>query len=271
MKFDAYCGNVRGHTAEQVAEVIAFGCKGRIERGRGRRRYSDVFEIRDGNLGVGWVGTDAALGAAYFEIKGVATPQAAATIRKHWPAPAHTVSRLDSCEDYDQEGAFGRLVAIVDAHADPRVQADMIAPRNGNRGRTFYWGTRSSAAMVRVYEAGLMKDRLHYGRPHWSRAEAELHPHKPVLKLAAASLTPVQAWGLAGWTQRLAEKLCEVEVPRLAVSTDPPRFDTTTLYVARAFRRHWETMLEDLGDWECIGRELAEVWRLDDEAKENAP
>lgn len=267
MRFDAYCGNVRGHTAEQVAEVIAFGCKARIERGKGRRRYSDVFEVRDGNLGLGWVGTDAALEAAYFEFKGSTTPQAVATIRRHWPAPAHTVSRLDPCEDFDQEGAFGRLVDIIDAHADPRVQSHIIAPRNGNRGRTVYWGTRQSQAMVRVYEAGLMKDRLHFAKPHWARAEAEMHPHKPLLKIAAASLCPVNAWGLAGWTQRVAEQLCQVDVQRFAVAQDPPRFDKTTIYLARTYRRHWEQMLEDFGDFECIGRELQEVWRLDDEAQ----
>jgi hypothetical protein len=267
MRFDAYCGNVRGLHAEQVAEVVAFSCKARVERGKGRRRYSDVFEVKDGNLPVGWCGTDTVLEAAYFEFKGTATPQAVASIRKHWAAPAHTVSRLDSCEDYDDPEAFNRLVAIVDANADPRVQADMIAPRNGNRGRTFYWGTRQSQAMVRVYEAGLMKDRLHFGRPHWSRAEAELHPHKSLLKLAAAALSPVDAWGLSGWTQRVAEQLCQVDVPRFAVPQEPPRFDKTTLYLARAFRKHWETMLEDYGDFECIGRELREVWRLDDEAE----
>lgn len=269
MKFDAYCGNVRGLNAEQLAEVVAFSCKSRIERGKGRRRYSDVFEVKDGNLGVGWCGTDSVLGAAYFEFKGTATPQAVAAIRKHWPSPQHTVSRLDPCEDYDDTEAFSRLVSIVDANVDPRVQSHMVAPRNGDRGRTFYWGTRQSQAMVRVYEAGKHKDRLHFGRPNWVRAEAEMHPHKSLLKLAAASLSPVEAWGLAGWTQRVAEKLCEVEVPRFSVPQDPPRFDKTTLYLARAFRRHWELMFEDYGDWECIGRELREVWRLDDEAREN--
>jgi hypothetical protein len=268
MRFDAYCGNVRGHHAEQVAEVIAFSCKARIERGKGRRRYSDVFEVRDGNLGLGWVGTDTALGAAYFEFKGSATPQAVDSIRRHWAAPEHTVSRLDPCEDYDDPKAFERLLALVDAHVDPRVQSDIIAPRNGNRGRTVYWGTRKSQAMVRVYEAGLMKDRLHMARPHWTRAEAEMHPHKSLLKIAAATLSPVQAWGLAGWTQRVAEQLCQVDVPRFSVPQEPPRFDKTTRYLAQTYRRHWEQLLEDFGDFECIGREFREIWRLDDEAQE---
>lgn len=267
MRFDAYCGNVRGLTAEQLGEVLAFGCKGRLERARGRRRYSDVFEVRDGNLMLGWVGTDSALEAAYFEFKGATTPQAVATIRRHWAAPAHTVSRMDSCEDYDHPEAFERLVALVDGAADPRVQSDMQAPRNGDRGRTFYWGTRQSQALVRVYEAGKQKARVHYGRPNWCRAEAEIHPHKSLLKVAAAVASPVEAWGFAGWTQRVGEQLCQVEVPRFAVPQDPPRFDTTTLYLARAYRKHFEAMREDFGDWECIGREIEAVWRADDDAK----
>ena len=43
------------------------------------------------------------------------------------------------------------------------------------------------------------------------------------------------------------------------------------LALARAFRRHFEGMLAELGDWEGVGRELAEVWRrLDDESRESS-
>jgi hypothetical protein len=27
-------------------------------------------------------------------------------------------------------------------------------------------------------------------------------------------------------------------------------------------------MLGDFGDWECVGREFASIWRLDDQAEE---
>ena len=268
MKFDAYAGNVSGSSPEEVATMVAWSVRGCVERGRPRGRYHDVFEIKDGPTPVGWVGHDFQLDTAYFEFKGIRTPDSSFAIRKHWPLK-HTVSRLDSCEDYNESGAFDRLVSVVDRAKDPRVKSDEIRPRDGDRGRTIYWGSTTSRVMVRVYEAGKMKDRLHLGRPDWARAEAQIRPGKALEKVAAAQVTPVDAWGFSQWTRRAAELLTAVEVPRFAPPAADPSFDRTTLYIARAFRRHFETMLQDFGDWECLGRELESVWRRDDELKES--
>lgn len=270
MKFDAYAGNVSGVAPEVVAEMLSFGLKSRIERARPRGRYHDAWEVKDGHDVAGWVAHDQQLDTAYFEFKGQRTPDAVASIRRHWPT-SHTVSRADAAEDYDDPTAFDKLVAIMDAAKDPRVQSDMIAPRDGDRGRTFYWGARSSANLVRVYEAGKMKDRLHFGRPHWARAELQARPGKAIMKRAAAFVSPTDLWGYGAWTRRAAEALCLVDVPRYAVPQDTPNFDRTTLYLARAFRRHFGELLDDHGDWECVGREFQAIWALDDEAKGMGP
>lgn len=267
MRFDAYAGNVSGSTAEEVATMVAWSLKGRIERARPRGRYSDVFEVLDGPEGVGWVGHDAYLDTAYFEFKGQRTPDTSAAIRKHWSSK-HTVSRVDSCEDYDEEGALGRLVALVDRLKDPRVKAKAIVPRGlSDDGATYYWGSSTSRVIVRVYEAGKMKERRHFNRPGWVRAEAQVRPGKALEKQAAAQITPLDAWGFSGWSRRVAEVLSSCDVQRFAPECEPPSFDTTTLYLARAFRRHWQEMLADFGSWECIGRELQAVWSADDEAE----
>jgi DNA relaxase NicK len=148
------------------------------------------------------------------------------------------------------------------------VKSDEIRPRDGDRGRTIYWGSTTSRVMVRVYEAGKMRDRLHFGRPDWARAEAQIRPGKAMEKVAAAQVSPLEAWGFAAWSMRAAEALSQFEVPRFAPAVTPATFDRTTVYLARAFRRHWESMLEDFGDWECIGREMAAVWAADDQAEE---
>lgn len=271
MRFDAYAGNVYGSASpEQVAEMLAFGLKARVSRGKPRRRYSDVYEVKDGAVTCGWLGKDDHLDTTYFEFKGVTTPDAVASLRKHW-ATVHRVSRVDSCEDYDDPTAFERLTAIMDGAKDPRVQSTMIAPRDGDRGRTFYWGAKSSAAMVRVYEAGKMQERLHHGKPDWVRAELQMRPSKSITKLASAFMTPLEVWGLSSWTTRAAEALSHVEVPRYVCPQEPPQFDRTTLYLARAFRRHFEEMQADFGSWECIGTEIETIWKLDDEAKGKGP
>ncbi len=264
MKWDAYAGNVSGAGPEEVAQLLAFGVQGRLDRGRPRGRYSDVFDVKDGAQSVGWVGRDFRLQAAYFEVKGARTPDAVATIRKHW-GKGHTVSRMDACEDYSAPGAFDQLVAVLDRCKDPRVKSDEIRPRDGDRGRTIYFGSPSSRVYVRCYEAGKMKERLHFGRPDWARAEAQVRPGKSAEKRLAASCTPLDAWGFGRWTQRAAEELAQVEVARFVPVSTPPTFDRTALYLARTHRRFWEEALLDFGSWPCIGAEFRAIWAADDE------
>lgn len=266
MRFDAYAGNVSGSCPEEVAAIVSRANGARVIRGRPRGRYNDVFEVKDGGEGLGWVGHDAQLDTAFFEFKGATTPVCAEAIRKHW-ARQHTVSRLDSCEDFNEPGCYGRLVGLLDRARDPRVKSHEIRPRTGDDGITTYWGATSSRVMVRCYEAGKMKDRRHFERPHWVRVEAQVRPGKAMEKAAAAQCTPLQAWGWAAWTKRAAEAIAQVEVPRFAPPSEVPTHDKTTLYLARAFRRHWEEMLQDHGDWECIGREVQAIWAEDDEAR----
>jgi hypothetical protein len=266
MRFDAYAGNVWGGPAcSEVAELVAIASQSRVERGRPRGRYQDVYDLKDGADPVGWVGRDWVNEAAYFEFKGQRTPLTAAAIRRHYPT-THTVSRFDSCEDFDDPQAFEVLSKIFDAAKDPRVQSLLIAPREGDRGRTINFGSFKSRSMVRLYEAGKMKDRLHFGRPHWTRAENQVRPGKQAEKVLAATLSPLEAWGFAAWTRRAAETMCQVEVPRFAPASEPATVERTTLYLARAYRIHFGLKLEELGSWECVGREMAGVWEADDRA-----
>lgn len=271
MRLDAYAGNVSGGVSpEQVAELISFGVKGRVSRGKPRGRYADVFEV--GKLpadGSAWVGRDRHLDTAYFEVKGATTPPAVETIRRHFSG-SHTVSRLDSCEDYTAPGAYAQLVRAVDSACDPRVKSHAWQPRgegSETEGATTYWGSSQSRVMVRVYEAGKMRDRLHLGKPDWARAEAQVRPGKAAEKALAASVSALDAWGFARWSQRAAETLAQVEVQRFAPLSDAPTYDGTTLYLARAFRRHLHEMLADFGAWDCIGREFESVWAADDKCK----
>jgi hypothetical protein len=269
MRFDAYAGNVYKASPEQVAEMISFGVRGRVERGKPRGRYSDVWEVK--NLpadGSAWIGRDAVLEAAYFEIKGATTPEAVQTIRRHW-GDSHTVSRLDSCEDYNAAGAYGQLVEVVDSACDPRVKSRAWQPRGAGaeeEGATIYWGSTQSRVQVRVYEAGKMKERVHHGKPNWARAEAQVRPGKAKEKVAAAKVTALDAWGFSAWSQRAAALLSHVEVQRFAPEAEPVQFDRTTLYLARAFRRHFEEMLSDFGSWSTVGSEIQNIWQADDDA-----
>lgn len=270
MKLDAYAGNVYGGARpEEVATMIAWGAACRVQRGKPRGRYGDVFEVMDAADMVGWVGHDRVLEASYFELKGAATPQTAGAVRKHWP-DSHGVSRLDSCEDYREAGSFERLQGIFLGALDPRVKARQILPLTHDDGRTTYVGSPKSRVMARLYEAGKMPDRAHFNAPEWVRAEVQVRPGKAAEKLAAARIDAAQAWGFSAWSQRVAHALGAADVARYAPPALPVRFERTTLYIARAFRRHFEQMAFDFGSWECVGRELEAVWAADDQARASA-
>lgn len=269
MRFDAYAGNVWERPAEEVANVIAWSLKGRVERAKPRGRYAQCFEVKDAAASVGWVGRDDRLGSAYFEFKGGRTPDVSASIRKHW-TEGHNVSRCDVCDDYNQAGAFGRLVDICDqVKGDRRVTSHAIVPRDGDRGQTVYYGSGTSQAMVRVYEKGKQAENLHLAKPDWARIELQVRPGKAALKELSARLDPLALWGLARWTANIAQTLTGLDLERFRPPQEAPQYDRTTLYLARTFRRHWEEMKADLGDWECIGREIEAIWAEDDQAQES--
>jgi hypothetical protein len=268
MRLDAYAGNVRAEASfSEVAEVLGWSLGGLVTRGRPVRRYGEVLKVEHAGRTAVWVGRDVGNQLIYFEGKGETSPEVAAAVRKHFPG--HTVSRADVCEDYDEEGAFERLVSICRHYKGDRTYGGFVKVSDDpGDGRTYEVAKRTSLVYGRVYQAGLMKERMHLGRPHWTRAEFECKPHYAKDKARAATMAPVEFLGMSGWSKRVGEALTHVEIPRYAPEHDAPTFERTQVYLARVFRRHWEEALSEGRDWTCIGKEFEEVWRVDDEARE---
>lgn len=268
MRFDGYAGNVPAdRPLEEVAEVLRFALGGVVNRGRPVKRYGEVLRVEHAGHCAVWLGRDTGNDLIYFEGKGESAPELAQAVRRHFPG--HTVSRADVCEDYDEEGAFERLQSLIRAHKGPRVRAGYVAlPDDPAEGRTWAAGVRGGVSYIRLYEAGKMRERRHYGRPHWTRLEHEVRPHYAADKAAAAAMTPLELWGVSAWTRRVAEAITTVDVPRYEVERELPTHDKTRLYLARAFRRFFEECLADGQDWQCIGRDFEDIWEQDDRAQE---
>ena len=263
MRFDAYAGTIRQVEFDYVAATIASSIGGIVCKGQAKRRYGEVLDIDLAGRQAAWVGFDRGNGTAYFEGKGETSPALVRAVRTHFPG--HTVARADVCEDYDQEGVIDSLIGLVRLTKGPRVKGAYVRlPDDAEDGKTWAAGVRGSVSYVRAYEAGKMPERLQFGRPHWARIELEARPHTPAAKLAAATMAPVDFWGFSSWTQRVGELIAQIDVPRFVLESREYSHDKTTLYLARAFRRHWEEMLADFGDWTCIGREVQQVWEEDD-------
>lgn len=269
MRFDGIGATFRDVEAGHVADVIRSSLGALQVQGKPRRRYAHVFDLEVAGRQAAWVGFDTGNGTVYAEGKGETSPDLVATIRAHFPD--HTVSRLDACEDYDEPGAFERLQAVIrDAalrasRGAPPALGYVALPDDLAQGRT--WGSmrRGGLAYLRLYESGKVPGHACYGRLHAVRAELEVRPHSPREKRAAASMSPLEVWGMAAWTHRVAEALCAVEIPRFEPDPSVYTQSRTQIYLARTFRRFWEEQLAEGRTWLEVGREIEEVWRLDDQ------
>ena len=263
-RFDAYAPTLRGVSLESCVRVLEseLGCAARS--GGSRRRYGQVVDLKIGADLVAWVGHDHASGDLYLEAKGETTPEVVQAVRGHWPK--HSAARLDVCGDWDGELMFDYLQEVAREVKGQKVRAGYVAlPDDPSEGRTWAMGKRGGVAYARLYEAGKQKEKAHWCRPNAVRFELEARPHYARDKVAAATMTPAQVFGITPWSRRVAAALFQREIERFEAEVKISTHDRTTLYIARAFRRHFSEMLEDLGDWECVGRELASVWAGDDE------
>ena len=265
MRFDGYGATIRTSTPRQLVEVLSSTLDTLPGQGPALRRYGTTTGFHVGPRLAAWVGLDPTSGDLYVEAKGETTPQVVEALRAHFPG--HSAPRLDVCEDYDQEGAFERLQALVRARKGVKVKGGYVAlPDDTEAGRTWAAGTRGGVGYIRVYEAGKHPDRVHLARPNWSRIELEARPHYARDKVAAGTMKPVQTWGLTAWTHNVGEGLTECAIPRFEPEVRRYSFDKTTAYIARTFRRH---LAEMLADGEDLARTFQAVWQEDDQAERN--
>ena len=263
MGFDAYCASIKDQEFGHVVESLSRSIDGIVCKGKPQRRYANVLNIDQGGRMAAWLGQDAETGGIYIEGKGETSPLLAKAIRTHFPD--HSAPRVDVAEDFDEPGVFELLQGIVRAHKGPRVKGGYVAlPDDVEDGKTWAAGVRGGVGYLRVYEAGKHPDRLHLAKPNWVRAELECRPHYARDKLAAASMSPLEVWGLSSWTHRVGQALTTVEIPRFEPEFRAFSHTKTQRYVFNTFRRMFDQML---ADGEHIEATMKQCWLEADEAK----
>lgn len=267
MRFDAYAGSIRDLEFPYVVDTLTSSVGGRAIQGKPMRRCSQVVQVEKAGKSVGWIGWDQANSLVYVEGKGDHTPAWAKGIRVHFPH--HTVARADVCQDYNDPTAFDRLRSIITTAKGPKVKGGFVAlPDDAEDGKTWAAGKRGngSPCYIRVYEAGKHPDRVHLAMPDLVRFEAEFHPHYAADKAKAATLQPIEFFGLSAWTQRVGEAVTTCPIERFEAPIRQFSHEKTTLYLARTFKRFWETQQEDGIDWYATCRQ---IWEEDDRVKQS--
>lgn len=183
-------------------------------------------------------------------------------VRNEWPGK-HLVTRMDPENDFDEPGVFERLLAVCLARG---FADDVKLYRNGDwdrliDGRTLYMGAPSSDVRARLYEKGKqLRSQVDTSGKllslDWTRLEIQIRPQGDA-RLAAASMTPEEAWGCSQWTHSLLKDVTGIEVPRVRMrvwrkSDDQRAFE----WMCKQYGRMLERLVPDLGDWLAVGLQI---------------
>lgn len=257
MRFDWYQGTVPERDVQEVCKVVgsAFDYLNAWRPGRAQNGYERAAELATGSIvkaRIMWGGVNADHGV-HVLASGDDAPVLARCVRERWPD--HKVSRFDSCEDYDEPGAYERLREIALRVATKHdVKANEIVSHRGDDGCTLYIGSPTSAVRGRIYEKGKQLG----GSPHWARAELQVRPSSKV-KGVCSRLPPSEVWGLSSWSQDLAVRMGNADLRRVAMASwRPTDFERAYTSMLRQYGNTLRTLLDDLGSWECVGKQIGD-------------
>lgn len=263
MRFDWYQATIQAHPVE-VVETLRREFGAEVRQTKGMHGYTQGFDL------VGPHGTMAKVLAGGINphpnawASGEDTDQFVQVIRSTWPDD-HTVSRMDAAEDFTGPESWDKLnTACLDVADSLRLKVSQAGDWHRlEDGRTLYIGSRKSPVFLRLYEKGKqLRAKVTHGAEDipvdWCRLEAQIRPQK-LSKKAAAYATPEQAWGFSAWTQTLANRILEIDVPRVQMhvwreADDQRAFD----FMIRQYGPMLARLCIDLGDWKAVGLQIGD-------------
>lgn len=276
MRFDWYAATIDAPPNVILGTLVErMGAHG-VESTRGLHGYTEGWEIKGENGTVARVLAGGRNPHPHAWASGSDTDAFVEAVRSSW-RDSHTVSRMDSAEDFQGAGAdtWERLNAMCLAIADEqRLKVSQAGDYHRLRdGRTLYVGSKKSPVFLRLYEKGKqLRSQVTEGADlipdDWCRLEVQVRPAKDA-KRAAAHVSPEQAWGFAAWTAQLAERCIGLDVPRVQMHVWREADDARALwFMARQYGLMLKRLRADLGDWAAVGQCVGEV--IDRQSRERS-
>lgn len=263
-KFDAYTATSPKVTPEDFLEVLRFDDSCEFDTARPQRFWGNSYHVRKDGLLVGtvqWGGQND--GLVMLEVKGENTPAVVASLREAFPE--HRCTRVDSCEDFNEKGAFDALLAVYD-----RVKAryGIKGAKQGDwedfpeDGRTRELGARTSPIRARLYEKGLQPEYRHITfLRDWVRSELQVRPQGEAAKLAFAKASPIEVWGASPFARDLAAEILLAEVAPFAAGKGyrMSQRDRALQHMCKQYGGHLAGLLAELGSWQAVGLQLGDI------------
>lgn len=260
-RFDAYTASTRAAKPHDALS-LCLRLGDRLREGRGHHGFSDRIAV---------IGDDGAEAASVssgglhadlvmIEVKGSRTPEVVEAIRGKYE---HRCTRVDSCYDVDEPGAFEKLLQpCMEVKKQFRIRGGKAGDWEDfpEDGRTLYLGSAKSAVRTRLYEKGRQPEYLHLNRPDWARLEIQVRPAKDA-KEAYAKASPVEVWGASGWTRELAGRFLEAQIGAMPAGTTYRLTDQERRlrFMCKQYGATIVQLAQDLGSWELVGANLREM------------
>lgn len=263
-RFDGYTATTRaGKYPELVGLLIQQGTD-RLRQGKGHHGFKErvaVCDLSGSEAGsVSWGGTHGDL--VMFEVKGERTPHVVERLRSKYE---HRCTRVDSCYDVDEPGAFNALLTHC---IDIKKQFKLKGSKAGDwedfpeDGRTLYLGAQTSPVRSRLYEKGRQPEYRHLNRPDWARLEVQVRPAKDA-KDTFSKADSLAVWGASSWSKELAARVLAAELPSMPAGTVYRQTETEKAlsWMCKQYAPHLLILKNELGSWEDVGLKLAEIIR----------
>lgn len=182
--------------------------------------------------------------------------------------PEHFVTRVDACEDFDEEGAFDRILPVLLQAAERhRVRVDTRGDHLLRReARTVYLGAPSSAVRLRQYDkaaelrAKFARDpvRLAMVPQSLTRLEAQVRPQTQVSRQLFASIEPMAVMGSSPWLRDVWRQIAGLDLEPVQVGKPWRQSDDERAYsyLLAQYGGLLARMKEDLGSWACVGEQI---------------
>jgi hypothetical protein len=263
-RFDAYTATTRASQAQELFPLV-WQIGDKIRQGRGHHGFKERVSFTSAcgtEAGsISWGGTHGDL--VMIEAKGERTPDAVEKLRAS--VPEHRCTRVDSCYDVEEPGAFDSLLKpCLQVKKDYKLKGSKAGDWEDfpEDGRTLYVGANTSPVKLRLYEKGHQPEYRHLSRPDWVRIELQVRPTKDA-KDTYSRADSLAVWGASAWTRELAGLVLAAELAPLPAGTTYKlsEQESALRFMCKQYGLHLIGLRNDLGGWEEVGLKLAEIIR----------
>jgi hypothetical protein len=182
----------------------------------------------------------------------------------------HRPSRVDVKRDATAPGLFRTLHDLALSYKSERgLTLGSWLNHDPDKGDTLYLGGRTSQVMLRIYQPALKRaqeegrtgDDITADERDAVRVELEFKPHKQAAKLAAATLSPDQLWGVSTWSADFAGEVFAMNVQPINISERRESDRNRALrFMASQYRAHLQSLFLDCqGDVSLFGSTILDL------------